>query len=157
MPTSETTRLILVRAPNDEASFSSGYRAELRQFYSLARAEGGKISAFTFTSDRADGGDGFVGEFKVPCTPNNMIEQDHRNVKSRTKVMLGFKWFRNAATTISGIELMHRIRKGQFDLWALGFKDTAAPTVWNAVLSNKYRILIYRRRLGLTSYLHQNH
>jgi transposase-like protein len=87
---------------------------------------------------------------------NNMIEQDHRNVKSRTKVMLGFKWFRNAATTISGIELMHRIRKGQFDLWALGFKDTAASAVWNAVPFNKYGILNYRRRLGLTSYLHQN-
>ena len=30
--------------------------------------------------------------------------------------MLGFKRFRGAATTISGIELMHRIRKGQFNL-----------------------------------------
>ena len=68
---------------------------------------------------------------------NNVIEQDHRNIKSRTKVMLGFKRFRSAATTISGIELMHRIRKGQFGLWALGLKDTTAPAVWNAVLSNK--------------------
>ena len=47
---------------------------------------------------------------------NNLIEQDHRHIKSRTSVMLGFKLFRSAATTISGIELMHRIRKGQFDL-----------------------------------------
>src|SRR5476649_314204 len=51
---------------------------------------------------------------------NNPIEQDHRNIKSRTNVMLGFKRFRSAATTISGIELMHRIRKGQFDLTELG-------------------------------------
>jgi transposase-like protein len=29
---------------------------------------------------------------------NNLIEQDHRNIKSRTKVMLGFKRFRGAAT-----------------------------------------------------------
>ena len=43
---------------------------------------------------------------------NNLIEQDHRNVKSRTNAMLGFKRFRNAATTLAGIELMHRIRKG---------------------------------------------
>src|SRR5579864_2595625 len=50
---------------------------------------------------------------------NNVIEQDHRHIKSRTNVMLGFKRFRSAATTISGIELMHRIRKGQFDLPAL--------------------------------------
>jgi transposase-like protein len=47
---------------------------------------------------------------------NNLIEQDHRNLKARVNVMLGFKRFRTAATTISGIELMHRIRKGQFNL-----------------------------------------
>jgi transposase-like protein len=68
---------------------------------------------------------------------NNLIEQDHRNIKSRTNVMLGFKRFRSAAITISGIELMDRIRKGQFDLCALGLKDTGAPSVWNAVLFNK--------------------
>nr|WP_258194854.1 IS6 family transposase [Paraburkholderia sp. BL18I3N2] len=66
---------------------------------------------------------------------NNLVEQDHRNVKSRTKVMLGFKRFRNAAITLSGIELVHRIRKGQFSLAKLGLKDTAAPAVWEAVLS----------------------
>src|SRR5579864_489258 len=64
----------------------------------------------------------------------NLIEQDHRNIKSRTNVMLGFKRFRSAATTISGIELMHRIRKGQFDFSALRLKETAAPAVWNSVL-----------------------
>lgn len=42
---------------------------------------------------------------------NNLIEQDHRHIKSRTNVMLDFKRFRSAATTISGIELTHRIRK----------------------------------------------
>jgi hypothetical protein len=57
--------------------------------------------------------------------------------QSRTNVMLGFKRFRGAATTISGIELTHRIRKGQFDLAKLGLKDAAAPAVWNAVLSTR--------------------
>jgi transposase-like protein len=66
---------------------------------------------------------------------NNLIEQDHRNVKSRTNVMLGFKRFRNAAITLAGIELMHRIRKGEFNLVKLSLKDTAAPAAWNAVLS----------------------
>jgi hypothetical protein len=37
-------------------------------------------------------------------------------VKQRIAVMLGFKEFSNAAITIAGIELMHRIRKGQFEL-----------------------------------------
>jgi hypothetical protein len=69
MPTTDTLRLTLVRAPDDEASFSPGYQRELRQFYSLARAEGGKIRAVTFTTDHADAGDGFVGEFLVPLTP----------------------------------------------------------------------------------------
>jgi transposase-like protein len=49
--------------------------------------------------------------------------------------MLGFKRFRSAATTISGIELTHRIRKGQFDLTELGLNKATAPAVWNAVLS----------------------
>jgi putative transposase len=33
--------------------------------------------------------------------------------------MLGLKNFNSAATTIRGIELMHRIRKAQFDLPAV--------------------------------------
>jgi transposase-like protein len=65
---------------------------------------------------------------------NNLIEQDHRNIKSRVNAMLGFKSFRNAVT-ISGIELTHRIRKAQFDLTNLRLKDTTAPAVWRAVLS----------------------
>jgi transposase-like protein len=41
----------------------------------------------------------------------NRIDRIHRNVKSRVDVMLGFKRFRDYSTvTISGIELMHRIR-----------------------------------------------
>ncbi|MEM5354433.1 hypothetical protein VOI32_40875 [Paraburkholderia caribensis] len=43
----------------------------------------------------------------------------------------------SAATTISGIELTHRIRKGQFDLTKLGFKEAAAPAVWDAVLFDR--------------------
>ena len=51
--------------------------------------------------------------------------------------MPGFKRFRSAATTISGIELMHRVRKGQFNLATLDLKNTATPTVWNTVLSTQ--------------------
>jgi transposase-like protein len=63
-----------------------------------------------------------------------LIEQDHRGVKQRIAVMLGFKRFRNAAITIAGIELMHRIRKGQFGLPRLGAQGRVAPAVWNTVL-----------------------
>jgi transposase-like protein len=65
---------------------------------------------------------------------NNLIEQDHRNIKSRTNVMLGFKRFSNATITISGIERMHRIRKGQFSLGALRLEQTTSAAVWNAAL-----------------------
>ena len=66
---------------------------------------------------------------------NSLIEQDHRHIKSRTTVMLGFKRFRNAAITISGIERLHRIRKGQFSLAKHHLEDTAEPAVRVAVLS----------------------
>jgi transposase-like protein len=61
---------------------------------------------------------------------NNLIEQDHRGVKQRIAMMLGFKGLRNAAITIAGIELLHR----QFALGRLGVRGRAAPAVWNAVL-----------------------
>jgi putative transposase len=44
---------------------------------------------------------------------NNLIEQDHRFIKKRTKPMLGFKSFRSAKITIAGIENIRMIQKGQ--------------------------------------------
>ena len=44
---------------------------------------------------------------------NNMIEQDHRFIKKRTRPMLGFKSFNGVRQTIKGIEILHMIRKGQ--------------------------------------------
>lgn len=44
---------------------------------------------------------------------NNIVEQDHRFIKRRTRPMLGFKAFASAAATLDGIEVAHMIRKGQ--------------------------------------------
>lgn len=44
---------------------------------------------------------------------NNIIEQDHRNIKRITRPMLGFKNFHSAQKTLAGIELMKMIKKGQ--------------------------------------------
>ena len=44
---------------------------------------------------------------------NNIVEQDHREVKRVTKPMLNFKSFQAAKCVLAGIELMHMIRKGQ--------------------------------------------
>ena len=44
---------------------------------------------------------------------NNRIEQDHRAVKRRIRPMLGFKSMVSARTILSGIEMVHMMRKGQ--------------------------------------------
>jgi putative transposase len=46
---------------------------------------------------------------------NNIVEQDHRGVKRVTRPMLGFKAFDAAQNTLTGIELMHMLRKGQME------------------------------------------
>ncbi|HEX5735174.1 MAG TPA: IS6 family transposase [Blastocatellia bacterium] len=66
---------------------------------------------------------------------NNLIEQDHRRVKQRIYPMLGFKKFKNAANTISGIELSHKIKKGQFDTSELRVEEVRAGELWQAVLA----------------------
>ncbi len=45
---------------------------------------------------------------------NNIIEQDHRFIKRRIRLMLGFKSLVSAASVLAGIELANMIRKGQF-------------------------------------------
>ncbi len=44
---------------------------------------------------------------------NNIMEQDHRFIKKRTNPMLGFKNFQSAKITITGIENIRMIQKGQ--------------------------------------------
>jgi transposase-like protein len=44
---------------------------------------------------------------------NNIIEQDHRHIKRIVRPMMGFKSFNSARRTLSGIEAMNMIRKGQ--------------------------------------------
>jgi transposase-like protein len=66
---------------------------------------------------------------------NNVIEQDHRRVKQRVRPMLGFKRFAHATITITGIELVHQIKKSQFDVSAVCSPQTCMPPVWEAVLA----------------------
>ena len=44
---------------------------------------------------------------------NNIVEQDHRFIKKRTLPTLGFKNFLSAKETLSGIENIRMIQKGQ--------------------------------------------
>ncbi|MED4136445.1 IS6 family transposase, partial [Priestia megaterium] len=44
---------------------------------------------------------------------NNILEQDHRFIKKRVRSMLGFKSHETATSILSGIEVMHMVKKGQ--------------------------------------------
>ena len=55
---------------------------------------------------------------------NNMVEQDHRFIKKRTKLTLGFKSFYGASQTIKGIEILHMIKKGQLKNTNNNYKTT---------------------------------
>ena len=46
---------------------------------------------------------------------NNIVEQDHRFIKKKTKAILGFKCIGTARKTISGIEIIHMVHKGQVE------------------------------------------
>ena len=44
---------------------------------------------------------------------NNIVEQDHRNIKRRISIDTGFKEFESVKRTLAGIEVVNIIRKGQ--------------------------------------------
>jgi hypothetical protein len=51
------------------------------------------------------------------------------------RLILGFQRFDYAAVTLTGIELMHQIKKKQFDVSALCPTLTQTPQLWEAVLA----------------------
>jgi putative transposase len=69
-----------------------------------------KVALDSFNKDRPEDEQIEVRQNKYL---NNIIEQDHRFIKKRTRPMLGFKNFFSAKETISGIENIRMIQKGQ--------------------------------------------
>jgi DDE domain len=66
---------------------------------------------------------------------NNIVEQDHRAIKRRCVSMLGLKSYRSAAITFAGIELAHRIRKGQFStLVEVQGRTSTLKDLWDRAL-----------------------
>jgi len=66
---------------------------------------------------------------------NNIVEQDHRGIKRRCSAMHGLKSFERADVMISGVELAHRIRKGQFTLGRVrGRRRHTMKTAWDRAL-----------------------
>jgi putative transposase len=75
--------------------------------------DGSEANAAAIRSDnRAHGTAIIIRQVKYM---NNMVEQDHRVVKRVTRPMLGFKSFDAAQCTLTGIELMHMLRKDQLE------------------------------------------
>jgi transposase-like protein len=119
---------------------SSGRAAAAKAFFRKAmKSQGSSLETITLDGYAASHravremkADGELNEdTKVRSSKcmNNLIEQDHRGVKSRLDPILGLKHFRTAAITIAGIELLLRIKKGQFNLGRLRLKDRRAPAI----------------------------
>jgi putative transposase len=96
-------------------------KAAARRFFEKAMAQNGPPE--TVTIDKSGSNLAALhavnAERETPITIgqvkylNNVVEQDHRAIKRITRAMLGFKDFRCARIILSGIEVMHMIRKGQ--------------------------------------------
>ena len=63
---------------------------------------------------------------------NNLIEQDHRNVKKRAWLARGYGSFQSAWRTLQGIETIHMIRKGR--VRRLAAHDAAGEALFIAEL-----------------------
>lgn len=80
---------------------------------------------------------------------NNIVEQDHRAIKRRCAPMLGLKSFRTAEITLAGIELAHRIRKGQFSVGRLSHgRGASLKQLWTLALTQCQRDQRPERRPG---------
>jgi len=128
----------LLRAKRDVAAAKAFFRRAFESQRSLPRAitlDGYHASHRAAREFLATHRRGHRTKIRSSKYLNNLIEQDHRSIKLRLGPMLGFKRFRNASITIAGIELVHRIRKGQFALERLRLRGKTAPEIWTAVLA----------------------
>jgi transposase-like protein len=128
----------LLRAKRDVAAAKAFFRRAFKSQGRLPRAitlEGYQASRRAAREILGEHHRGKRTKIRSSKYLNNLIEQDHRSIKLRLGPMLGLKRFRSASITIAGIELMHRIRKGQFKLGKLRIKNKTAPEIWTAVLA----------------------
>lgn len=98
--------------------------AAKRFFKKLMRADHRRLPFTTGTDKHASYPEAFAASVKDKVLPidcklrrikylNNVIEQDHRAIRSRWRAMQCFRSFHTAERTIEGIEAAHMMRNGQ--------------------------------------------
>ena len=106
----------LLAAKRDTAAALRFFRKAIRhhgepEVVTIDKSGANRAALFTLNADKAEEETITVRQNKYL---NNLVEQDHRNIKRRIRPMLGFNSFRRAQTILAGIELFHMIRKGQY-------------------------------------------
>ncbi|WON76813.1 IS6 family transposase [Serratia sp. UGAL515B_01] len=106
----------LLTAKRDAAAALRFFRKAIRhhgepEVVTLDKSGANTAALATLNADKAEEESITVRQSKYL---NNLIEQDHRNIKRRIRSMLGFNSSRRAQTILTGIECVQMIRKGQF-------------------------------------------
>ncbi|WP_316359035.1 DDE-type integrase/transposase/recombinase [Candidatus Neptunichlamydia sp. REUL1] len=76
-----------------------------------------KYACYPPAFNEMKGNKGFTKKMKLRQVKylNNILEQDHRSIKRQHSSAMGYKSLKTARNTITGIEAMHIIFKGQID------------------------------------------
>jgi transposase-like protein len=107
---------VLLTAYRDQKAARRFFKKAIRQHGLPAKVTIDQSGANTAALDALQEETGAAIEVRQIKYLNNQVEQDHRAVKRIIRPMLGFKSFGSARRTLRGIELMHRIKKGQMIL-----------------------------------------
>ena len=117
--------------------------AAKRFFKKLMRAEHRRLPFTIGTDKHASYPEAFATSVKEKVLPpdcklrrvkylNNIIEQDHRAIRTRWRAMQCFRSFHTAERTIEGVEALHMMRKGQIK--RLGGRDAEGQAKFVASL-----------------------
>jgi class 3 adenylate cyclase len=100
-----------------DISFADMGLAPPQEYRARCGPTGREAIIFCDMTDRLKGGYGRPKQKPIVVRTskylNNRIEQDHRRIKRRIRPMLGFKSLKAAEIILSGVELIHMMRKRQ--------------------------------------------
>ncbi|KAB8310085.1 IS6 family transposase [Erwinia endophytica] len=111
--TSGQTINFLLTAKRDAAAALRFFRKDIRHHGEPEMVTIDKSGANTAALATLNAGDETI-TIRQSKYLNNLIEQASRNIKRRIRLMLGVKSFRRAPAILASIELIHMIRKGQY-------------------------------------------